>query len=201
MFRWIRSVNWTLVAAWLIVHGYLVGAAYLSFGHIIDVAHGLGAGNESWTWPFMIDGFAILGRLLMSKKLAAKTRKIGFKMLVTAGILSLVCNVMAGDAIGQKLTGLGVVLGFLVAEWAAGLLEGAPVEQAAPARPARTRTPAQRLEDARKRAGYDALSATDKANWTRRYNERIARTAPQSPAWAVKGTPSPAELDAALATA
>lgn len=50
--------------------------------------------------------------------------------------------------------------------------------------------------DARRRAGYDAMSAKDKRAWTKRYAERIARTAPQSPAWVLEGRePSEAELD------
>jgi hypothetical protein len=43
-----------------------------------------------------------------------------------AGLLSLTCNVTAGDNLGQQLYGVLVVAGFVTTEWCASKLQAAP---------------------------------------------------------------------------
>lgn len=73
------------------------------------------------------------------------------------------------------------------------------VEHSADAPAAAVAKPKRQISEheikARKRAGYDAMTPTDKKAWTKRYQERIARSAPQSPAWAVEN-PTAEELAA-----
>lgn len=48
--------------------------------------------------------------------------------------------------------------------------------------PTKVRTPEDRLRDARKRAKYEQMTPTEKAAWTKQYNQRTGRNAPISPA-------------------
>lgn len=109
-----------------IVRFFMVGAAAISFTHIVSFSQDLGLGWEAWTVPFFVDGLAILGKIGMGKRFAEKTRAAGFKLLLGAGIISLFCNVMAGENTGQKAFGVLVVAGFMTAEWYAEKLEAAP---------------------------------------------------------------------------
>lgn len=196
-----RNINWTYWITAVVVHMFLIGAAAISFSHIVAVSTTMGLTWEAWTVPFFIDGIAVLGKVGRSRKFAASTQKAGLWLMGIGGALSLAANVAAGENDGQKAYGVLVVAGFVLTEWYAGKLEKAPApvaEEAAPAKP--RRKVSEQEKAARKRAGYSNMSATEKAAWTKRYNERIARTAPTSGAPIPAGSvPTDAELESAIA--
>lgn len=137
-----------------------IGAAALSFMHIVEVGQTYGLGWQSWVAPFLIDGFAILGTLGRGAEFAAQTRRAGLALVLGAGMVSLVCNVMAGHNAIQKGFGVVVVAGFVTAEWYAGKMFRAP----APVAP---------VDEARK-ADYAARAR--KAAATRAANKAKAAT-------------------------
>jgi hypothetical protein len=109
------------------------GAAVLSFMHIVTVGQRFGLGWQSWTAPFLIDGFALLGAVGRGKAFTASSRKAGFILMVGSGAVSLACNVEAGTNIGQRVFGVLVVAGFITAEWFANRLR--PARKPAPRKP------------------------------------------------------------------
>lgn len=112
-----RRINWTYVLVAAIVRMFMAGAALVSFSHIIDVAHTLGLGWEAYTVPFIVDGLAVLGMIGRSSKFAESTQKAGLRLTAGAGLISLACNVMAGDNRGQQAYGVLIVAAFVAAEW------------------------------------------------------------------------------------
>jgi hypothetical protein len=124
--RWWKRVNWTYVTVALIVRMFMVGAAVVSFSHIIDVSQTLGLTWEAYTVPAFVDGLAVLGMIGRSAKFAESTQKAGLQMMAGAGVISLACNVAAGDNRGQQAYGVLVVAGFIAAEWYATKLRPAP---------------------------------------------------------------------------
>ena len=82
------------------------GAAALSFNHIVEVGMQFGLGWESWTAPFLIDGFALLGTIGRHTDFAMTTRRTGLKLMIGSGVVSLACNVEAGHNIGQRVFGV-----------------------------------------------------------------------------------------------
>jgi len=121
-----RKHNWTYITSVIVVYLFIVGTAAVSFSHIVDVSRTLGLGWEAWTVPFLVDGIAVLGKVGRSDKFAASTQRAGLALMAGAGVLSLTCNVMAGDNLGQQLYGVLVVAGFVTTEWYAGKLKPAP---------------------------------------------------------------------------
>ena len=170
-----RTHNWTYITVKTIVTLFMAGAASISFMHIIDVSHTLGLGWEAWTVPFLVDGFAVLGLIGRSHRFAESTRRAGLKITAAMGLLSLTCNVMAGDNLGQRLYGVLVVGVFVFAEWYSGRLIAAPAPPARTARrcepgctcrrhaKATALTPAQKgaITKARKRAERELAEMRD----------------------------------------
>lgn len=103
-----------------------IGAAAISFMHIVEVGQRYGLGWQSWVAPFLIDGFAVLGTIGRSASFAPATRRVGFRLMLGAGLVSLACNVLAGTNVGQRAFGVLVVAGFVAAEWYASKLAAAP---------------------------------------------------------------------------
>jgi hypothetical protein len=175
------------------------GSMVISFMHIVTVGQRYGLTWEAYAAPFLIDGFMILGAIGRSHQFAEATRKTGLRLMVGAGMVSLVCNVMAGTNVGQRVFGVLVVLGALTAEWYAAKLEKAPepvvVEVLAePVKPRRVVTEQERA--ARKRAGYAQMDKAAKAAWTKAYSQRRRSAAPVSPGYGSVSAPSAADLDA-----
>jgi hypothetical protein len=127
-------INWTYVTAVVIVYTFIIGTVLVSFSHIVDVSHTLGLRWEAYTVPFLVDGIALLGKLGRSARFAESTQRAGLKLMAFGGLLSLACNVAAGDNTGQRAYGVLVVVGFMVAEWYASKLRPAPVPPARTAR-------------------------------------------------------------------
>lgn len=101
-----------------IVKLYFVGAIAVSFIHIVTAAGKTGLhGYEMWITPLMIDGIAIIGMIMRGVEFSKRTRKIGFRTQMGAGLISLVANVYAADSAGGVMLGVGVVGLFLFSEW------------------------------------------------------------------------------------
>ena len=196
MYRSIRA-NPTFALVWLIVHTFLVGAAAVSFTHIVDVSERLGVHDwQAYTVPFLIDGIAILGKIGRSRKFAEKTRRAGLVLMGLGGLVSLAANIEAGENVGQKAYGALLVGGFVLAEWYAGKLEAAP--PAAPVAVVKVMQVTAAEMAARKRAGYAKLDKAAKAEWTRRYRSRKSATAPTSPGYGPVSAPSTDEVEYAV---
>lgn len=123
-----RTATYWIVA--IIVRLFMVGAATISFMHIVHTSTALGLTWEAWTVPFLIDGLAVLGMIGRSARFAGKTQRAGLRLMVGAGALSLACNVYAGENLGQRLYGVLIVAGFVTAEWYASKLTPATVTAA-----------------------------------------------------------------------
>jgi hypothetical protein len=163
--------NWTYILTTAVVHMFMLGAAAVSFTHIIETSTMLGLGWESWTVPFLVDGIAVLGLVGRSHRFAESTRRAGLWLTLGAGTLSLTCNVYAGHNLGQRLYGVLVVAGFIATETYAAKLRPAP---AAPAQPtaeelATAALAAKRSEAARRAAATRKRNAELAAS-----NERAA---------------------------
>lgn len=106
-----------------IVKAYFLGAIAVSFAHIIAASHKLALnGWQAWTTPFAIDGIAIIGMVMRSERWSDETNRLGFRVQVTAGLLSLACNVFAGNTLGERIYGVIIVGLFIFSEWLGGKL-------------------------------------------------------------------------------
>ena len=127
--------NWTYLTVAGIVRLYMIGALAISFGHIIAAAHLLHLdGWQSYTVPFAVDGFAVLGMIGRSARFAESTQRTGLRLQAVAGLASLAANVYAGHTLGERLYGALIVTAFVAAEWYAG-------SSAPPRHPPRSRCP------------------------------------------------------------
>lgn len=109
-----RDVAMTVIQ--IVIWIFLIGAAVISFSHIVHVGQMLGLTGESWLAPFFIDGIAIVGKISMLPRFRKAFRDSGFKLLMFGGVLSLAANVAAGANWGQRAFGVLVVAGFMILE-------------------------------------------------------------------------------------
>lgn len=101
-----------------IVKLYFIGALAASFTHIMHAWSKIGLhGWQDVTTPFAIDGIAVIGMVMRSERWSDSTNKIGFRVQIGAGSLSLACNVFAGSNIGERVYGALIVALFLFSEW------------------------------------------------------------------------------------
>lgn len=98
-----------------IVSGLLIAlyGLWISRGHITHIGYALKLTPfEAETLFVLVDFLAIYGKVLTHKRLQAKTRRIGYRMMLAGGTLSLTCNVASGvmsGGIGAALYGAFVV--------------------------------------------------------------------------------------------
>lgn len=112
-----------------IVRLYFLGALVMSFNDIVIASHKVQLeGWRAYTSPFMIDGIAVIGMLMRTEKWSKATRKLGLKVQITAGTLSLVCNVFAGSTTGERIQGFMIVALFLFSEWLSDRMETAQAD-------------------------------------------------------------------------
>jgi len=100
----------------VVVWVFMIGAAVISFTHIVETGHMLGLGWEAIAAPFLIDGIALVGKVSMLPRFSDRFRKSGRYLLMMGGTLSLACNVAAGHNHGQRAFGVLVVVGFMALE-------------------------------------------------------------------------------------
>ncbi len=117
-----------------IAKAYFFGAIAISAVHLIAAAKKGGlTGYEMYTVPFLIDGIAITGLIMRGSEFSKATRKIGFRVQIGAGALSLLGNVFAAHNLGGAVYGVAIVLLFLLAEWLSDNIESAEVDTMAEA--------------------------------------------------------------------
>jgi hypothetical protein len=149
-----KAVNRMKLIGRTIGLGIMGYGLWISAGHITEVGHALQLTDmEAKTLFIFVDVVALFGKLLTSHYLVAKTRRIGFKLMVSGGAASLLCNVTAGlltGGLGRALYGVVIVAIVAGIEYATLNIKGKTVDvnrtskpqTAAPAVPAAA--PAQR---------------------------------------------------------
>lgn len=94
----------------LVIMGY---GLYISADHITQVGHWMRLTDmEAKTLFVFVDVVALFGKLLTSHHLVAKTRRIGYKLMIGGAAVSLICNVMAGlltGGAGRAIYGAAIV--------------------------------------------------------------------------------------------
>lgn len=175
-----KQRNWTYILVAVIVRAFMVGAAAISFMHIVATSRALGLGWEAWTVPGFIDGLAVLGLIGRSDRFAPATQRAGLRLMSGAGLLSLACNVYAGHNLGQRLYGVLVVAGFIAAEWYAMKLRPAPAPEPTvnEKRSEAARRGAQKAKETRAQKAAEALrkQAEDERKAAERRERRRVNT-------------------------
>jgi hypothetical protein len=212
----LSSINYRRIGYIVAIGTVTAVAARVSYSHIRDVTEVAGQpADVAMVLPLAVDGMLLAASLAMAEDKANFRQprawaRFGFWF---GASISLACNVASTVV---HFTAGWLPLAIFIAALAPALLlitveimarPGKPQaqEEASPALGRRVKTDDERLEDARRRAGYYQMDAQGKAEWTRKRNEReakrIARTAPQSPgAPRVTGQiPTEAELEAVTA--
>jgi hypothetical protein len=153
-----------------VVKGYFAAAMVGSFTHIIHAAHRTGLeGWEAGITPFLIDGMFIIAMVMRADEFSARTRRIGFRLQVVMGAMSLTANCYAATRLGGYVLAGLLVGGMVFGEWLVGQIESAEAEQARIAAEAVT-AEAERIaaeaaekreiENAKRRAARAAKKAT-----------------------------------------
>lgn len=102
----------------LIVKAYFLAALLGSFTHIVTAAEKLGlTGWEAVIVPFLIDGMFIIAMVLRGEVYGVRTRKIGLRVQVAMGALSLAANITAAETAGGVLLAGLLVGGMIFSEW------------------------------------------------------------------------------------
>lgn len=161
---------------WLIVKAYFVAALVGSFTHITVAAEYLGLhGWEAGIVPFLIDGMFVIAMVLRSETYSARTRRIGLRVQVAMGSLSLAANITATRSVGGVLLAVLLVGGMIFSEWLGDpkQLKTAAREaaEAAAADAARIIAAAEAEAAARKAAGIAKGVATRAAHTAKRKAE------------------------------
>lgn len=185
--------NIPLIITTVVVWAFMLGAAAMSFHHIVSLSERLGLGWEAWTVPFFIDGIAAVGKVSRLDRFEVTTQRSGLRLMFFGGLLSLAANVTVGENWGQRGFGVLLVVGFVILENHATKLKGAP-----PAEPVvRKLDPEVAAERARKAAAtreanrLAKLTPAQKAAETRKQRS----TAPTSPGHGpVPNAPSAAQV-------
>ncbi|MBW6432205.1 hypothetical protein KZ829_00395 [Actinoplanes hulinensis] len=146
----------------LIVKLYFFGALAVSFTHVIEASHKLDLhGWQAWTTPFAIDGIAVIGMVMRGAAFSRDTRRLGFRVQVAAGLLSLACNVFAGSTVGERVYGVLIVALFVFSEWLSDRMQGREVD-------------VERERVAKRAAAAEKAKATRAAN--KEAAERLAKS-------------------------
>lgn len=108
---------------------YFLGAMVASFLHLIHAAQKGGlSGAEAYSVPFMIDGLALTGLMMRGTEFSSRTRKIGFKVFLLTGTMSLAGNVFAASNVGGMVYGVAIVALFIGMEWLSDNIQSAQAE-------------------------------------------------------------------------
>lgn len=103
---------------WLIVKAYFIAALFGSFTHIVTAAEKLGLGGwEAYIVPFLIDGMFLIAMVLRSETYSTRTRKIGLRVQIAMGALSLTANITAASTAGGIILAALLVGGMIFSEW------------------------------------------------------------------------------------
>lgn len=122
------------------VLGILSGVAmfayglWISRGHITHVGHALHLSDfEAGTLFVLVDFLALYGKLLTSKRLSAKTRRYGFRVMLGGLVLSTGCNIASGllaGNLGAAVYGVFVVVIIIAVEYGVSITKAKTVNTA-----------------------------------------------------------------------
>lgn len=161
-------MNKVSIVKW-IVKAYFFAAIAASFTHLVTAAEKGGlAGWEMWSVPFLIDGIAIIGLIMRGNEFSKATRKIGFRVQIGAGVLSLAGNVFAAHNIGGAVYGVAIVALFLLTEWLSDHMQSVDIDKAAEAA-------AKKAEAVAKAQATRKRNARRKATETRVLEDMLTR--------------------------
>lgn len=99
-----------------IVFSVLLFVIYVSRDHITEVGYkylNLTEDYQAQTLFVLIDILAMVGKALNSKYFDRATQIAGAILMYIAGAISLLCNILAGDTLGQQIYGVGIVAVFV----------------------------------------------------------------------------------------
>lgn len=100
-----------------VVKFYFLGALAVSFIHYLTAGQKVGlVGWQSWVPVLAVDGFAVIGIAMQSKTWDDGTNKLGRRIQLSCGALSLVPNVYAGNTVGERIVGVLVPVSFIASE-------------------------------------------------------------------------------------
>jgi len=100
-----------------IAMSYFLTALAFSFTHFIGAGQKVGlTGIGAASMPVLVDGLALVGMVLRSKYFDDYTNKIGLRMQLVCGTLSLAVNIYAGHTIGERIQGAAWVTAYLYLE-------------------------------------------------------------------------------------
>ena len=163
-----------------IVKLYFFAALAVSFSHIVCASHKVQLdGWQAWTTPFAIDGIAVIGMVMRTERWTKRTNTIGFRVQLIAGLLSLACNVFAGNTVGERIYGVIIVALFIFTEWLSDQLVTRKAEEARAEAEAQAAAVAQAEAEAAEaeRIAQEAAEAKRVARRTAERNRRAARKA------------------------
>lgn len=173
-------------------------AAVSSYGHqvrllsLADLDPLFGFVPSEWVTPVTVDSLAIVALMVRtSDTVTARTRRVALLPLILAGGLAVAANVALARNPIQVIVGVWTVMSYIVAEIFVARMERSQPPAAEPIRP---RVITEQERAARKRAGYEQMTAKEKAAWTRSYQQRRQRTAPTSPGRVPVDAPSVREV-------
>jgi hypothetical protein len=193
-----------------IAYGMFGAGLALSVTHIYDLFHNV-LGSATLTaaaMPLFIDGLQVIGKLMRGESFASQTRTVGFRVQLLGALLSLAANVIAGHALGDKIAGVILVGGYILAEKLAETIRPVQADVQAIAKTRAAAKSATRSAAAQKAA---ATRAANKAEAVRKAAEKaerakLARLARQAEINALDGafaapsapvSPAPIDYDAA----
>jgi hypothetical protein len=179
-------------------------AAWGSYRHMADVATIAGQPAEvATTLPLSVDGMLLVATLAMAddKVNGRKPRgwaRFAFWLGATISVAANIASTVVHN--GPNPLSIGVaawapIALLVVTEIMArpGKTDTAAEDEARqPAASRRIKTDEERLEEARKRAGYYQMTPVQRAEWTRKRNERIAKR--NGAANPVSGQPATADV-------
>lgn len=103
-----------------IVKLYFVGAVTASFTHLMNASVKLGAAPQGWeriAAPVAIDLAFIVAMVLRSEQYASDTRRIGFRLMLVMGSISMAGNIYAGSSAFGYIFGAMLPSFLLMSEW------------------------------------------------------------------------------------
>ena len=163
------------------VIGILSGLAMFAYGlwvsrtHITHIGHALRlTGFEAETLFVLVDFLALYGKVMTSRRLTAKARRYGFKVMLFGLSLSVGCNVASGilaGSLGAAIYGLFVVVIIVIVEYGVSITKAKTTNTAS--RSTGTAAPGSTVKAAHRNGRKCATGCTCK-----RHNRSSATVAP-----------------------
>lgn len=98
--------------------GYFAAVLYFSFTHLIEAAHKAGGtGAEAIAVPLLVDGMFVYAATMRSERWSSRTRRIGFRLQVIAGMASMTGNVYAAHSLFSRVFGAALPILVVAFEW------------------------------------------------------------------------------------